>query len=260
VSLAATDEGTGVASTEYSLDGQSWTPYVGPFEIAAEGATSFWVRSTDAAGNVEAARPSTVRIDLTAPAVAIAAPAPGGAYALGQPVLADWTASDAVSGLASAIGTAASGAAIDTASVGPKAFQVDAWDVAGNAASQASTYDVRYVFGGFAPPLRADGTGTSRLPAPVVVKLQLLDWAGVAVPSAAARLFVAPIAGGVPGAETEATPMGGSNDGNLFRYDPALAQYVYTMSTAGLWAGAWRLRAALDDGTSQVVLVTLTSR
>lgn len=196
--------------------------------------------------------------DTTPPAIAIAVPVADGAYLLGEPVSADWTASDASSGLAWATGTVASGAPIDTATIGTKEFRVDAEDLAGNATSQVVSYDVRYGFGGFRPPLRADGTGTSRLGAALVVKFQLFDWAGLAVPGAVAQLFVAPL--GAADAEAPAVPMGGANVGNLFRYDPLLQQYVYNLSTRTLEAGAWQLRVALDDGTSHVVAVTITTR
>lgn len=191
--------------------------------------------------------------DTTPPAIAIDTPAAGGVYLLGEPVIADWTASDASSGLAWATGTVASGAPVDTATIGTKEFRVDAEDRSGNATSKVVSYDVRYGFGGFLPPLRADGTGTSRLGAPLVVKILLFDWAGLAVPGAVAQLFVAPQGG----AEAPAVPMGGANVGNLFRYDPLGQQYVYNLSARTMAAGTWQLRVALDDGTSHVVAITI---
>ena len=55
VTLSAIDNpgGSGVKTTEYSLDGTSWATYGAPFSITAEGATTFYYRSTDNAGNVE---------------------------------------------------------------------------------------------------------------------------------------------------------------------------------------------------------------
>ena len=48
--------GSGVASTEYSLDGGAWTPYLGAFFVGTFGPHTLSFRSTDAAGNVEAAK------------------------------------------------------------------------------------------------------------------------------------------------------------------------------------------------------------
>ena len=63
-------------------------------------------------------------------------------YALHQQVLADWSASDALSGIAAAAGTAANGSPIDTSSAGAKSFTVTATNQAGNSASQTVHYTV----------------------------------------------------------------------------------------------------------------------
>ncbi|MFN8473425.1 MAG: carboxypeptidase regulatory-like domain-containing protein [Anaerolineae bacterium] len=54
VTLSATDSGTGVLKTEYSLDGgQTWQTYSGPVRVVAERARVFTARSVDRAGNQE---------------------------------------------------------------------------------------------------------------------------------------------------------------------------------------------------------------
>src|SRR3954447_1108463 len=54
VSLAATDgAGSGVASTQYSVDGGPWTTYTGSFLIATGGPHTLQFRSTDVATNLE---------------------------------------------------------------------------------------------------------------------------------------------------------------------------------------------------------------
>jgi hypothetical protein len=60
-------EGSGVASTQYSLDGGPWTTYGGPVTIDGAGAHTLAYRSTDVAGNVEAERVLRARVDATAP-------------------------------------------------------------------------------------------------------------------------------------------------------------------------------------------------
>jgi hypothetical protein len=195
--------------------------------------------------------------DPVPPVITITSPQGGAAYLLRQPVLASWTATDAGSGIASATGTAASGAAIDTATVGTKTFEVTAVDVAGNGASQAVTYDVRYVFGGLQQPLAGTTTPTFRRGDTVQVRFQLFDFARAVVGSAQAHLFVAPVVGGAVGPEAPAVPATRNNVGNLFRFDARDRRYEYGMSTSWLAPGTWQLRIALDDGTSQLKRITI---
>jgi PKD repeat protein/type 1 glutamine amidotransferase/glucose/arabinose dehydrogenase len=54
VTLSATDEGgTGVAKTEYRLDGGTFQTYTDPIKVTSDGAHTVEYRSTDGAGNVE---------------------------------------------------------------------------------------------------------------------------------------------------------------------------------------------------------------
>jgi Tol biopolymer transport system component len=74
VTLSATDDtgGSGVALTWYSVDGGPWIPYVQPFTIEGEGATTILAYSQDNAGNPEDPPVSEeVRIDFTPPATTI---------------------------------------------------------------------------------------------------------------------------------------------------------------------------------------------
>ncbi|MEV6815486.1 ThuA domain-containing protein [Micromonospora sp. NPDC051296] len=78
VTLSATDEdgGSGVARTEYQLGGATtWTAYAGPVQVTGDGSHELRFRSVDEAGNVEATKTVTVKIDATAP-VSTAAFAP----------------------------------------------------------------------------------------------------------------------------------------------------------------------------------------
>ena len=71
VTLTAADEpgGSGVARTEYRLDGGDWTAYSAPFTVSAPGSHTVEYRSADVAGNVEQAKSLTFAIepDTTAP-------------------------------------------------------------------------------------------------------------------------------------------------------------------------------------------------
>jgi PKD repeat protein len=74
VSLAATDEagGSGVARTEYRVDGAAtWTAYTAPFAAPA-GSHTIEYRSADVAGNVETAKSVAVKVDATAPTTTLA--------------------------------------------------------------------------------------------------------------------------------------------------------------------------------------------
>ncbi|HEY0050484.1 MAG TPA: carboxypeptidase-like regulatory domain-containing protein, partial [Pyrinomonadaceae bacterium] len=68
LSLAATDNCSGVERTEYSTDGgANWQPYAGNISISREGSTTISYRSIDRAGNIENTGSTTVNIDKTAP-------------------------------------------------------------------------------------------------------------------------------------------------------------------------------------------------
>jgi hypothetical protein len=69
VSLAATDNLSGITLTEYMLDGGDWTHYTSPIAVSTAGMHTLRYRSTDRADNRETALALTIRIDLTAPEV-----------------------------------------------------------------------------------------------------------------------------------------------------------------------------------------------
>jgi plastocyanin len=52
VTVTASDSGSGVASTEYSLDGAAFVTYTAPVQVRATGAHTVRFRATDVAGNV----------------------------------------------------------------------------------------------------------------------------------------------------------------------------------------------------------------
>ncbi|HET8549676.1 MAG TPA: family 10 glycosylhydrolase [Bryobacteraceae bacterium] len=102
VTLSASDDCTGVAATEYSLNGGDLRSWTGPVTITAEGLTTILYRSVDRAGNVEPEQTLVLRIDRSPPVVTLAADptpirAPDGNKAI---VKLSGTASDGLSGLA----------------------------------------------------------------------------------------------------------------------------------------------------------------
>lgn len=73
LALSASDNCTGVARTEYSIDGITWLPYTAAVNFTEEGTFNVLFRSIDRAGNVETAGSTTIKIDKTAPTLTIAA-------------------------------------------------------------------------------------------------------------------------------------------------------------------------------------------
>jgi len=66
VSLLATDSGSGVATTRYTIDGQGEQTYSEPIIIGdGEHTLRFW--SVDTAGNIESVHTETVKVDTTVP-------------------------------------------------------------------------------------------------------------------------------------------------------------------------------------------------
>jgi hypothetical protein len=214
--------------------------------------------ATDLAGNTASYTVSGISIDKTAPGVVLSAPADGDEYLLNAIVAADWSAHDALSGLATVAGTVPSGQAIDTGTVGAKNFAVTASDLAGNETAIAVTYYVRYGFSGILPPLGTDRA--FNLGSVVPVKFRLTDASGSFIDYAQARLYLAPIDDGTTGAEVVAVAAGNANTRNLFRYDEQDDQYVFNLDTKNLSAGSWQLRIELDDGTSQYESMALEKR
>lgn len=63
VTLTATDDISGVARTEYNLDGAGWRDYTGPVTVSGDGEHTLLYRSIDHSQNVEQAKSLTIRID-----------------------------------------------------------------------------------------------------------------------------------------------------------------------------------------------------
>jgi len=106
-------------------------------------------------------------------------------------------------------------------------------------------------------PINQDGSSVFKGGSAVPVKFQITDAVGSFVSNATVRLYLARVTSGVPGAEIEATSTSKANDGNLFRYDDDENQYIFNLNTKELYIGTWRLRIALDDGTSKYVNIGL---
>jgi peptidoglycan/xylan/chitin deacetylase (PgdA/CDA1 family) len=143
VGLAATDAGSGVSNTRYTLDGSEPTvssaTYSGPFTVSSTATVKF--RTWDNAGNVEPTRSQLVKIDTTPPASSIAcngSTCSSAAYT--APVTMTLSAADADSGVAAIRYTVDGSQPTTSSAVYANAFVVSetttityrAWDQAGN--------------------------------------------------------------------------------------------------------------------------------
>ncbi|MCX7778873.1 MAG: PxKF domain-containing protein [Patescibacteria group bacterium] len=258
VALTAIDNegGSGVAQTKYSFDQNSWFSYTQPLMINSEGVTTLYYYSIDNAGNSETVKTVLIKIDQTPPVITINSPT-AGFYLLNQPVLADWSVSDEVSGLASVIATIPNGAAIETGTIGLKNFEVRAVDQAGWESYQTITYEVGYLFSGILQPINADGSSIFKLGSTVPVKFRLTDFNNQSVSTVMARLYLLKISNNISGSVLEAVSSGSANSGNLFRYDNLDNLYIFNLGTKSLSTGTWQLEIRFANGRSEFVIISL---
>lgn len=137
VSLSATDVGSGVANTEYNLNGIGWVLYSGPVSVSAEGHSILQFRSTDGVGNVEGAQSVDIWIDTTPPTITYLGNA--GTYTTTDSVAISCYAADAGSGMAS--DTCA--AIVGSFDVGTYTYSATATDAAGNVGTGSVTFTVQ---------------------------------------------------------------------------------------------------------------------
>ncbi|MGE5529143.1 MAG: CARDB domain-containing protein [Patescibacteria group bacterium] len=144
--FTATDGESGVAATYYRV-GASETRSGETCLLDTEGVHDVCYWSVDVAGNVEAEKSVTVRLDWTAPVIELSTPIDE-FYAVGQTVRLDWRAADALSGVV------AKQALLDgkelaadsfTAAPGEHTLVFRAVDAAGNETSLTRTFRGKYV-------------------------------------------------------------------------------------------------------------------
>ncbi|HEY0450851.1 ThuA domain-containing protein [Actinophytocola sp.] len=147
VTLAATDATSGVASTEFSLDGGAWKPYTQPVDVSGDGTHTVAYRSKDKAGNTETEKAATIKIDGTRPTVLISGIADGQVYGDSQDLRISWQAVDSTSGVKTLTGTLDGNAystgtlqALYSLTLGVHSLKVTAVDNAGNQTVQTVTF------------------------------------------------------------------------------------------------------------------------
>jgi len=130
-------------------------------------------------------------------------------------------------------------------------------DLAGNFASATINYSVNYNFGGFQPPVKADGSGIYNLGRTLPIKFQHTDANGSAITSAVDQLVVTNVENGIVGTTPVDLATSTNDTSDLFRYDDTANQYIYNFDTGQLTAGTWQIKVVLDDGSGYTVLISL---
>jgi hypothetical protein len=188
------------------------------------------------------------KVDKKGPAVTITTPV-ATAYSLNQAVASSYACDDSGSGVATCAGPVASGANVDTASVGSKTFAVSATDAVGNSAGASVEYRVNYVFSGFFFPV-ANPPTLNVVPAGSIVPIRF----GLAGNQGSAIL-----AAGYPKSTQVSCTSPGTTDGTEptaapFGLGPVyvglLNQYAYAWQTNRAWRRTCRqFVLKLNDGT-----------
>ncbi|WP_231571006.1 CBM96 family carbohydrate-binding protein [Gordoniibacillus kamchatkensis] len=154
VTLAATDNLSGVAASVYSLDGGgTLQTYTGPVTFSRGGKYTVSYRSTDIAGNTELAKTYQFNLDTEAPLIAVASPADG-SYSDAQDLLPQFAVTDGLSGVDNTKTTVSidgqpveQGATIPLyrLPLGTHSLKITACDLAGNAGSVSVNFQTARV-------------------------------------------------------------------------------------------------------------------
>lgn len=110
--------------------------------VDVDGVHTAYAAASDVAGNTGTVVSLEIRRDATPPALVVTTPAEGSLLLRGRPVVADYTCTDATSGVVSCVGAVPDGALIDTTRTGTQTFSASVADAAGNTAVAVSTYRV----------------------------------------------------------------------------------------------------------------------
>jgi hypothetical protein len=247
------DVGSGVDFLEYKVDGAAdWTRYASPFAVVGDGDHTVEFRSTDKAGNIESSKTLAFRIDATKPTISLTVPAAAASYALASVHDADYACDDALSGVASCVGTVPDGDPINTASVGTKTFKVDAEDVAGNTANLTRTYEVIWNrYAGFFQPVDNGSVNVAQPGSAIPVKFTLGGNYGLSI-----------FAAGYPASQQVGCSSSLPSDAIEETVTPGAStltfsdgQYHYVWKTQSAWAGTCRqLIVKLRDNTVHTAL------
>jgi hypothetical protein len=147
-------------TVEDSISGVAFVSRPSPILVTGEGlglTEAFTV--ADNAGMAAGLFTPPMNIDRTPPMASITTPAAGATYGVFSSTPANYSCSDALSGVAACTGTVANGAELPTNTSGAKSFTATVTDVAGNVTTMGRSYTVApLVFERFIEPLRRSPT------------------------------------------------------------------------------------------------------
>jgi hypothetical protein len=212
-----------------------------PLPTSRPGTFTFMVDAFDGALNHGTATVTYRIADRTPPEITIVAPGEGAQYRLGETITPSYSCHDDVDGsLVTCTATR-----VDT-TPGTHTFRVDSVDSSGNAASESTTYTVRYEFDGFYSPLVAEpATVTLRAGETVPAKFSLHGDRGLDVIARAAwrPCFV--------------TTNDWSGAAGSLTYNTGPDRYTFMWATERAWAGSCKeLLLTLRDGTTHSAYVS----
>ena len=236
------------------VQGDSFFDVFFTIEGTGQGATHTF---TDLAGNTGSATISNINIDKTAPVITITGVADGSTYVAGGAPQGNFTAEDALSGIATSSGILTGG---NSNGVGGVIYTATATDLAGNSTTRTANLSVTYNFIGFLQPINNDGSSVFKLGSTLPIKYQVTDCNGAAVAAAVGTLAVFKVTDAVTGTteEMDVDSSGNANTDNIFRY--ADTNYIYNLSTKPYTNGTYRIQATLDDGTVHTVNISTKTR
>lgn len=195
----------------------------------------------------------TVKLDTQPPSIALVQPADGLVLSLNQSAAANYSCTDATSGLTGCAGPVPSGAALNTAVTGEHVFTVLASDAAGNTTERTHRYRVvqRYAFDGFFAPL-VNGPLVNRGPAgrTFPVKFRLANANGVSVGDAAAIAAIVVMPGSCGALAADVTGEDATVDVSGLKYDTSTGVWQFNWKTTKSQTGCWALEVRLADGTA----------
>ena len=207
----------------------------------------------DKAGNSVMAGPVDAnKVDKKVPEITIDTPQDNASYLLRQDVAANYSCTDGGSDVGSCSGPVASGDNVDTTSVGPRTFTVEASDKVGNVTSTTYSYTIVYDFGGFLQPVdnlpTLNDINAGRA---VPVKFSLSGYQGLDIfADGYPKARLVKCASTAPNDSLEET-MTASTSG--LTYDASTDQYNYVWKTEKAWVGSCRqLVVKLKDGTEHL--------
>ena len=241
--------GSGIAHTDYSLDGGPWTTYSGPISGFSTGNHFVQYDSTDNVGHVESTKLLAFKVDAVKPSVNITKPADGAVYKLGKVLAAKYKCTDNESGIDTCVGTVPNGSPIDTSTVGTHAFTVTGTDKAGNVTTKTVHYTVVYRFNGFFKPVTNESASKLNLVhAGDLIKIGfgLNGDQGLDIGSFSSSQVECPMSW-VP----HSVPAAGAGASGGLSFGVGSGHYSYGWQTSSAWAGTCRrFSLQLNDGTA----------